>query len=196
MSAAVGSSNISLSGLRTAYNNGGLDDADDDSGLNAGTSNTSLDDFRTANFTDSSSVPAGSAAISIGTHFRNKTFGSAATTYYLRIHNDSAMSPFFYTITDNSGAFVGGTSATGAVTAFGNSGQLEFLDANGSITLTITNATGDPLVNGEVNQALSATTVSPDLTYTGSGADGVGTLAWDEGEGGADGSPSTINIAT
>ena len=68
--------NISFSDLRTSYNNGGLDDADDDAGLNSGTSNTSLSDFRTAVMADAPPVPAGSAAISIGTVFRGKTFGA------------------------------------------------------------------------------------------------------------------------
>jgi hypothetical protein len=68
--------NISFSDLRTSYNNGGLDDADDDTGLNSGTSNTSLSDFRTAVMADAPPVPAGSAAISIGTVFRGKTFGA------------------------------------------------------------------------------------------------------------------------
>ena len=74
--AGVGGDNISFSKLRTAYNAGGLDDADDDTGLNAGTANTKLSDFRTANFTDGSSVPAGSNTISINDHFKGKTFGS------------------------------------------------------------------------------------------------------------------------
>ena len=67
---------ISFSDLRTSYNNGGLDDAADDSGLNSGTSNTSLSDFRTAVMTDAPPVPSGSATISIGTVFRGKTFGA------------------------------------------------------------------------------------------------------------------------
>jgi len=76
MSGAVIPTSISFSSLRTAYNNGGLDDAADDSGLNSGTSNTSLSDFRTAVMADAPPVPAGSAAISIGTVFRGKTFGA------------------------------------------------------------------------------------------------------------------------
>ena len=76
MSGAVIPTSISFSSLRTAYNNGGLDDADDDTGLNSGTSNTSLSDFRTAVMADAPPVPAGSAAISIGTVFRGKTFGA------------------------------------------------------------------------------------------------------------------------
>jgi len=75
--ADVGTSDISFSGLRTAYNSGNQDDADDDSGLNAGNANTSLSQFRTANFTDGSSVPDGSNTISIKDDFQGKTFGSS-----------------------------------------------------------------------------------------------------------------------
>ena len=70
----VGSTNISFSKLREKYNEGDQNDADDDSGLQS-EDDTSLSQFRTANFTDGTSVPAGSAAISIEDHFRSKSFG-------------------------------------------------------------------------------------------------------------------------
>ena len=80
MSAQVDTTNgTSFSELRTAYNNGNQDDADDDSGLQS-EDDTSLSQFRTANFTDGTSIPAGTDPISIGTHFLNsgtgRTFGS------------------------------------------------------------------------------------------------------------------------
>ena len=74
--AGVGTTNISFSRLRTAYNSGNQNDAADDSGLNAGNANTSLSQFRTANFTDGSSVPDGSNTISIKDDFQGNTFGS------------------------------------------------------------------------------------------------------------------------
>ena len=94
----------------------------------------------------------------------------------------------FYVITGNSGSFSRGTQASGEVGAFDNSGQLVFADDDGSIILTIKD------VEGGTNQAISASSVSSDLTFTGT-ADGVGTLAWDDDEAGADGSPSTITIS-
>ena len=77
MSGAVIPTSISFSSLRTAYNNGGLDDAADDSGLSASLpAPVSLSDFRTAVMADAPPVPSGSATISIGTVFRGKTFGA------------------------------------------------------------------------------------------------------------------------
>jgi hypothetical protein len=69
--AAVGSSNISFSGLRTAWGS-----ASYAGGSDPGATNISISEFRGATFTDSTTVPTGSASISIGSHFRNKTFGS------------------------------------------------------------------------------------------------------------------------
>ena len=139
--AGVGSSNISFSSLRTSYNAGGLDDADDDSGLNAGTTNTALSDFRGATFDDDSSIPGGSAAISISSHFRNKTFGSSATTYYLQLNNDDALTNIRYTIDPStysswtSGA--GGAPNNTVINAFHNSGELVYTDSNTVISVSI-----------------------------------------------------------
>ena len=54
--ASVGSSNITLASLRTAYNAGGEDDATGDANLQSGS--IKLADFRGAGFTDGSSVPS------------------------------------------------------------------------------------------------------------------------------------------
>jgi hypothetical protein len=83
MSAQVDTtSGTSFSELKTAYVNGPLTDADGNSSLNDGstTSPISISFFRTANFTDGTSIPAGTDPISIGAHFLNsgtgRTFGS------------------------------------------------------------------------------------------------------------------------
>lgn len=71
----IGSSNISFSGLRTAWGNvsyvGGSD---------PGSSNISLSEFRNAALTDGTSIPA-SGEISIKDDFKDKTFGSANNTF-------------------------------------------------------------------------------------------------------------------
>ena len=80
---SVGSSDISFSGLQSAYAGTSLTNAADNSGLNSGTANTSMADFRGATFTDGNSVPA-SGEISISAHMRGKTFGSSATTLTIK----------------------------------------------------------------------------------------------------------------
>lgn len=80
---SVGTSDISFSGLQSAYAGTSLTNAADNSGLNSGTANTSMADFRGATFTDGNSVPA-SGEISISTHMRGKTFGSSATTLTIK----------------------------------------------------------------------------------------------------------------
>ena len=80
--ASVGSSNISFEGLKNAYLNGGEGDASGNSSFNS-TSGTKviLSWFRNAGFTNDTTVPSATAppaAISIGSHFRNKTFGEAS----------------------------------------------------------------------------------------------------------------------
>ena len=76
--AAVGTSNISLTGLKASYVAGGLTDADEYAKLRDGkpTTQISISYFRNAGFTDASSVPSGTNPISINSHFKGKTFGS------------------------------------------------------------------------------------------------------------------------
>jgi hypothetical protein len=71
MSAAVGTSNISFSGLQTSWSNASFA-----GGSDPGTTNISLSEFAGATFTNSSSVPTGGATISISSHFSGLTFGS------------------------------------------------------------------------------------------------------------------------
>ena len=77
--AAVGTSNISLSGLKASYVAGGQTDADQNGKLRDGKTTTIISKsyFRGAGFTDGASVPSGSNAISINSHFSGKTFGSS-----------------------------------------------------------------------------------------------------------------------
>ena len=77
-SAEVGTTNISFktvgygNSLLIACQTGGFEGI-----TNPGTTDISLGDFRGADFTDDSSVPA-SNDISIKDHFRGKTFGPAS----------------------------------------------------------------------------------------------------------------------
>ena len=77
MSAAVPSSNISFSGLRTAYRNGAQDDAG--SALDDGSATIGLGMFSNANFTNGTSVPS-SGEISINDDMKGKTFGATASS--------------------------------------------------------------------------------------------------------------------
>jgi len=77
MSAAVPASNISFSGLRTAYRNGAQDDAG--SALDDGSATIGLGMFSNANFTNGTSVPS-SGEISINDDMKGKTFGATASS--------------------------------------------------------------------------------------------------------------------
>ena len=72
--ASVGSTDISFSGLRSAWGNTSYS-----GGSDPGSSNIQLSEFRNATFTDSSSVP-GYGEISINDDFKGKTFASASHT--------------------------------------------------------------------------------------------------------------------
>ena len=165
--ADVGASNISFSGLRGNYNTGGLDDADDDSGLNAGNTNTALSDFRTAKFDDGSAVPSGSNAISIGSHFRNKKFGSASSTFYLKITNDGDVmnfdTSFFVQIRGNSGDDVNSDEVHfGALDAV----TLEIVDDSIPTSgITINFVSGDAS-GPDLNSIILSGGMHSDITYT------------------------------
>ena len=75
MSAAVGTSNISFSGLQTSWSNASFV-----GGSNPGTSNISLSEFSGATFTNGTSVPTGGAPISISSDFSSLTFGSSTVS--------------------------------------------------------------------------------------------------------------------
>ena len=77
--AGVGTTNISFSGLRTAWGN-----ASYTGGSDPGSSNLSLSEFRNATFTDGTSVPS-SGQISLNTNFKGKTFGSTNITNHIQV---------------------------------------------------------------------------------------------------------------
>jgi hypothetical protein len=76
------SQNISFSGLKAAYVAGGGTDADGNSNLNDGYTNTEirLSFFRNAGLSDGTSIPSSGDEISIKDDFVNKTFGSKIIT--------------------------------------------------------------------------------------------------------------------
>ena len=84
--AGIGSSNISFSGLKTAYVAGGGTGASGNSSLRDGKPTTaiSLSDFRNASLTDGTSIP-GSGEISINDDFKNKTFGASNITNHIQV---------------------------------------------------------------------------------------------------------------
>lgn len=71
---STGTGNIKFSDLRLAYNNG--EGGGGDGGNTLSATNIGLSLFRNATFTSGDTIPGGSAAISIGSHFCGKTFGS------------------------------------------------------------------------------------------------------------------------
>lgn len=73
--ASVGTTNISLNGLRTAWGNAGYAGGSDPGG-----SNIALSAFRGATFTDGTSIPT-SGEISIDDDFKGKTFGTSSIVY-------------------------------------------------------------------------------------------------------------------
>ena len=80
---STGTGNIKFSDLRTAYNNG--EGGDGDGGNTLSATNIGLSLFRNATFTSEDTIPGGSAAISIGTHFCGKTFGSGEESFSITI---------------------------------------------------------------------------------------------------------------
>lgn len=95
--ADIGSSNISFSGLKTAWENAGYA-----GGSDPGSSNISLSEFRNATFSDGTSVPA-SGQISINTNFKDKIFGNTYTTGDFNFHiNFSGENDRLYPVSESS----------------------------------------------------------------------------------------------
>ena len=201
MSGAVIPTSILFSSLRTAYNNGGLDDADDDSGLSASLpAPVSLSDFRTAVMADAPPVPSGSATISIGTVFRGKTFGA----------NDSfsliANSPFSGTTAPSD---ITGVVNDEFIFIYSKDSSDESNDDKATITFTnsnspsariysVINIGGSNSIEWPVGGTgilthvpYNTTTASPTYAWnrTSSAAEGIHNSVWDStcGLGGADG---------
>ncbi len=75
----IGSLNISLDGLKTAYTETSLTNAEENNTLRNSKINTvKLSYFRNATFLNGTSVPSGSGAISIGSVFKYRTFGTSS----------------------------------------------------------------------------------------------------------------------
>jgi hypothetical protein len=201
MSGAVIPTSILFSSLRTAYNNGGLDDAADDSGLSASLpAPVSLSDFRTAVMADAPPVPSGSATISIGTVFRGKTFGA----------NDSfsliANSPFSGTTAPSD---ITGVVNDEFIFIYSKDSSDESNDDKATITFTnsnspsariysVINIGGSNSIEWPVGGTgilthvpYNTTTASPTYAWnrTSSAAEGIHNSVWDStcGLGGADG---------
>lgn len=115
--AGVGSSNISFSGLRTAWGN-----ASYIGGSDPGSSNISLSEFRNAIFTNGTSIP-GSGEISINDDFKDKTFGSKIiTTDKFRAYTDWSAHSNSLKGESGSSTYTGSTTANKRVRLY-NTGQ-------------------------------------------------------------------------
>lgn len=197
------SGGTSFSELKSAYVAGGLTDASGDASLKDGSTAIDLSYFRNANFTDGGTSVPGSGAIRIGTSFINsgigRTFGSSATTYYLQLNNDDALTNIRYTIDAStylswtSGARGDPTNAV--INAIGNSGELVYTDTNNEISVSIQRQDS----NGNWANATSITLFD---TSGGSGltvpitptADNTFTITWTAT--GSPGSPQILGISS
>ena len=136
--AGVGTTNISLNSLRTAWGNvsyaGGSD---------PGSANISLSEFRGATFTDGTSVPS-SGEISIDDDFKDKTFGSASTsivynTGSFRVYDNWSAYSTKLKGTDGTSTFTGSTTANKRIKLY--SGQSSSAALAYPIILLTPNAT-------------------------------------------------------
>ena len=91
--AGVGTTNISLNSLRTAWGNAGYA-----GGSDPGSTNISLSEFRGATFTGGTSVPS-SGEISINDDFKGKTFGTSGPPTYetgsFKVYDNWSAAPSF-----------------------------------------------------------------------------------------------------
>jgi hypothetical protein len=188
MSAAVGTSSISFSGLRTAWGN-----ASYAGGSDPGSSTISISEFHGATFTSGSPIDANGAgdSVSIDTHFKGRTFGSSATTYYLQINNEGTFNSFQYEIS-NITSMTSGNQGPNSLLPMGmgddSSGELVYTDSNTTITITITDSDDNPV---DVTGFNAATGLSvPSTPVSG----GVFTLTWSAT--GSSGSPLVLGIST
>ena len=199
--AAVAGNNISFNNLRLSYVNNGNNgawsngDAKDSNGAKF-----SLSEFNGATFTSGDTINGdGSQSLSIRSHFCDNTFGSSATTYYLQINNDDALTNIRYTIDAStylswtSGA--GGDPTNAVITAIGNSGELVYTDTNNEISVSIQRQDSE----GKWANASSITLFD---TSGGSGltvpitptADNTFTITWTAT--GSPGSPQILGISS
>ena len=85
--AGIGTTNISFSGLKSAYVAGGGTGADQNGKLrdNKTTTPIGLSYFRNASLTDGTNISSGSSTISINSHLKGKTFGSSNITNHIQV---------------------------------------------------------------------------------------------------------------
>ena len=110
--AASGGSNISINDIRLSYVNNGNNGAWSSSDTkDSSEAPVSLSDFDGATFTSGSAIDGdGSSALSIGTHFCGRTFGSGTVALTsVSISGDNVVfttmgNPYTYTATPNTGA--------------------------------------------------------------------------------------------
>ena len=84
---SIGTTNISFSGLKSAYVAGGGTGADQNGKLRDSKTTTTigLSYFGNASLTDGTTVPSGSSTISINSHLKGKTFGSSNITNHIQV---------------------------------------------------------------------------------------------------------------
>ena len=193
------SGGTSFSELKSAYVAGGLTDASGNSSLRDGSTTSAIDvsDFRNANFTDGTSIP-GAGSISIATRFLDsgtgRTFGSAATTFYLKITNDGQIMEshvsFFVQIRGNSGDDVNSAEvhygAESAVT-------LEIVDDSTPTSGITINFVGDNISGPDLTDISLSGGMSGSITYTEPGSGGATSITF--AATGSSESPLTMGIS-
>jgi hypothetical protein len=191
MSADVGTSSISFSGLRTAWSN-----ASYAGGSDPGSSTISISEFHGATFTSGDPINADEAgdSVSINTHFKGRTFGSASSTFYLKITNDGDVmnfdTSFFVQIRGNSGDDVNSDEVHfGALDAV----TLEIVDDSIPTSgITINFVSGDASGPNLTSITLSGGMHS-DITYTAPGSGGATSITF--ASTGSSLSPLTMGIS-
>lgn len=119
---SVGTSDITFSGLRSAWGNAGYS-----GGTDPGSTNIQLSEFRGANFTDGTTVP-NSGEISINDDFKGKTFGSSGGS-------NTDISSSFYEISNRFIADYSSSDYTGAYDV--GQVQFSFSGTNGRVYIGI-----------------------------------------------------------
>ena len=190
--AGVGSSNISFSGLRTAWNEvafaGGSDPTASSSAVHPG---IAISEFHGATFTSGDPIDANGAgdSVSIDTHFKDRTFGTADFIFYLQVTNDGSImdgnEAFYVQIRSNSGDDV-----TSEEIAVGDAETLEIVD-DSTPTSGITINFVDNLQNNLTGITLSDG-MSGSITYTAPGSGGAAAITF--GATGSESTPLTMGI--
>lgn len=194
--AASGGNDISLNDLRLSYVNNGNNGAwSSGDGKDSSEATVSFSHFNGATFTSGDPIDGdGSPALSIGTHFCDRTFGSASSTFYLKITNDGDVmnfdTSFFVQIRGNSGDDVNSDEVHfGALDAV----TLEIVDDSIPTSgITINFVSGDASGPNLTSITLSGGMHS-DITYTAPGSGGATSITF--ASTGSSLSPLTMGIS-